>query len=171
MLDSLRIHTAHLCDLILTVKHSSDCHEDENESESAFAPSSALTTTIRVYICRPRLPSTTLSVNTNLERTCLLCLQAYNSNDSLDRQSVRIAQKNCTVLTLKALERAINVSLPHTRKLRSSATMDNNPDTQRIGACLDNCGTPQEIAEEGFRVCRVNADLRAEVCCHYTKYM
>ena len=171
MRDSLRNHIAHLCDLTLTVRHSSDFHEDENESESAFAPSSPLTTTTRFYICRPRLPSTTLSVYTDLERTCLLCLQACNSNNDLDRQSIRIAQKKCTVLTLKALERAVNVSLPHTRKLRSSATMDNDPDTQRILARLVNYGTHEEIAEEGFRVCRVNADLRAEVCCHYTKYM
>lgn len=49
--------------------------------------------------------------------------------------------------------------------------MDNDPDAQRIRACLANYGTPQEIAEEGFRVCRVNADLRAEVRCDYTKCM
>ncbi|CAN9471992.1 unnamed protein product [Alternaria alternata] len=85
------------------------------------------------------------------------------SRHELTFVSIRIAQTDCTVLTLKALERAINVSLPYTRKLRSSATMDNNPDTQRIRARLVNCGTPQEIAEEGFRVCRVNANLRAEL--------
>ncbi|CAN9248136.1 unnamed protein product [Alternaria alternata] len=78
-------------------------------------------------------------------------------------QSIRIAQKNCTVLTLKALEGGINVSLPYTRKLRSSATMDNNPDTQRVRARLNDCGTPQEIAEEGFRVCHVYYDPRAEL--------
>ncbi|CAN9242665.1 unnamed protein product [Alternaria alternata] len=41
--------------------------------------------------------------------------------------------------------------------------MDNDPDTQRILARLVNYGTTQEIAEEGFRVCRVNADLRAKL--------
>ncbi|CAN9327861.1 unnamed protein product [Alternaria alternata] len=33
----------------------------------------------------------------------------------------------------------------------------------RILARLVNYGTPQEVAEEGFRVCRVNADLRAKL--------
>ncbi|CAN9253524.1 unnamed protein product [Alternaria alternata] len=86
-----------------------------------------------------------------------------NTQYTLQRQSIRIAQKNCTVLTLKALEGGINVSLPYTRKLRSSATMDNNPDTQRVRARLNDCGTPQEIAEEGFRVCHVYYDPRAEL--------
>ncbi|CAN9263074.1 hypothetical protein AA0118_g12339 [Alternaria tenuissima] len=72
-------------------------------------------------------------------------------------------KKDCTVLIPKALERAINVSLPYPRKLRSSATIDNDPDTQRILARLVNYGTPQEVAEEGFRVCRVNANLRAKL--------
>ncbi|KAI5369001.1 hypothetical protein J4E82_010196 [Alternaria postmessia] len=61
------------------------------------------------------------------------------------------------------LERAINVSLPYTRELHSSATMYNHPDTQQILTRLVNDGTPQEIAEEGLRICRVNADLRAEL--------
>ncbi|KAH8637977.1 hypothetical protein IG631_05747 [Alternaria alternata] len=41
--------------------------------------------------------------------------------------------------------------------------MDNDPDTQRILARLVNYGTTQEIAEEGFCVCCVNADLRAKL--------
>jgi hypothetical protein len=49
--------------------------------------------------------------------------------------------------------------------------MDNDPDTQQILARLVNYGTTQEIAEEGFRICRVNADLRAKVRCDYTKCM
>ncbi|CAN9254777.1 unnamed protein product [Alternaria alternata] len=72
-------------------------------------------------------------------------------------------KKDCTVLIPKALERAINVSLPYTRELHSSATMYNHPDTQQILTRLVNDGTPQEIAEEGLRICRVNADLRAEL--------
>ena len=45
--------------------------------------------------------------------------------------------------------------------------MEYDPDTQRIRARLDNYATPAEIAEEAYRVCRKNAELRKEVCQHY----
>ncbi|KAI4712908.1 hypothetical protein J4E89_001886 [Alternaria sp. Ai002NY15] len=41
--------------------------------------------------------------------------------------------------------------------------MEYDPDTQRIRARLDAYATPQEIAEEAYRVCRKNAELRKEL--------
>ena len=67
-------------------------------------------------------------------------------------------------LTQNKLKQYIKKSLPYTRKLRSSTPMEYDPDTQRIRARLDNYATPQEIAEEAYRVCRKNAELRKEVC-------
>ncbi|KAI4637932.1 hypothetical protein J4E83_000750 [Alternaria metachromatica] len=66
-------------------------------------------------------------------------------------------------LTQNKLKQYIKKSLPYTRKLRSSVPMEYDPDTQRIRARLDNYATPQEIAEEAYRVCRKNAELRKEL--------
>jgi hypothetical protein len=54
-------------------------------------------------------------------------------------------------------------SSAYTSKLRSATPMDNDIDTWRIRARLDNYGTPKEIAEEGYRVCRLNASLRRDL--------
>ncbi|KAI4955899.1 hypothetical protein J4E91_000108 [Alternaria rosae] len=66
-------------------------------------------------------------------------------------------------LTQKKLKQYIEKSLPYTRKLRSSVPMENDPDTQRIRARIANYGSPQEIAEEAYRVCRKNKELREEL--------
>ncbi|KAI4692292.1 uncharacterized protein J4E84_003261 [Alternaria hordeiaustralica] len=66
-------------------------------------------------------------------------------------------------LTQNKLKQYIKKSLPYTRKLRSSTPMEYDPDTQRIRARLDNYATPAEIAEEAYRVCRKNAELRKEL--------
>ncbi|KAI4617347.1 hypothetical protein J4E80_005550 [Alternaria sp. BMP 0032] len=66
-------------------------------------------------------------------------------------------------LTQNKLKQYIKKSLPYTRKLRSSVPMEYDPDTQRIRARLDAYATPQEIAEEAYRVCRKNAELRKEL--------
>jgi hypothetical protein len=73
------------------------------------------------------------------------------------------ASKDPNGLSKRALNRAINKSLPYTSKLRSATPIDNDIDTQRIRARLNNYGTPKEIAEEGFRVCRLNAALRRDL--------
>jgi hypothetical protein len=59
--------------------------------------------------------------------------------------------------------RAINKALSYTSKLRSHTPMDNDIDTQRIRVRLNNYGTPKEIAEEGYRVCHLNVQLRRDL--------
>jgi hypothetical protein len=63
-------------------------------------------------------------------------------------------------LSKKAFKRAIEKSLSYTSRLRSHTPIDNDADTQRIRARLNNYGSSKEIAEESFRVCRLNAHLR-----------
>jgi hypothetical protein len=41
--------------------------------------------------------------------------------------------------------------------------MDNDADTQRIRARLNNYASPEEIIEEGYRVCRLNVQLRRDL--------
>ena len=123
-------------------------------------------TSVVLAFLLPRFPSTPTS---NEPAFCVYKLTVLTR--TLVGSPSASPKKDCTVLIPKALERAINVSLPYTRELHSSATMYNHPDTQQILTRLVNDGTPQEIAEEGLRICRVNADLRAEVCCDYTKCM
>jgi hypothetical protein len=62
-------------------------------------------------------------------------------------------------VSVRKSKNAINKSLPYTSKLRSATPMDNNANTARITARLNNYSTPKGIAVEGYRVCRLNLQL------------
>jgi hypothetical protein len=63
----------------------------------------------------------------------------------------------------KANERILKNTISYTSKLRSSDAMSNNTDTERIRLRLASGGTAADLAEEGYRVCRMNASLRREL--------
>ncbi|EAT88680.1 hypothetical protein HBH56_065010 [Parastagonospora nodorum] len=48
-------------------------------------------------------------------------------------------------------------------KLRSADPLSNDPDTTRIQARLASGGTAASLAEEAYRLCRINASLRREL--------
>ncbi|KAH7072967.1 hypothetical protein BKA63DRAFT_576983 [Paraphoma chrysanthemicola] len=63
----------------------------------------------------------------------------------------------------KARNRNLKNPLSYTSRLRSAGPMSNDPDTERIKARLTTGGTAAEIAEEGYRVYRLNASLRRDL--------
>lgn len=50
-----------------------------------------------------------------------------------------------------------------TSKLRSTGPLRDDEDSARIRARVANGGTPAQVAEEGYRVCRLNASLRRDL--------
>lgn len=59
--------------------------------------------------------------------------------------------------------KATKKTTQYTSKLRSAAPLPSDPETARIKACLESGGTAADLAEEGYRVCRLNASLRHEL--------
>jgi hypothetical protein len=51
----------------------------------------------------------------------------------------------------------------YTSKLRSSNPLQDDPDSARIRARVADGGTPSQVAEEGYRVWRLNASLRRDI--------
>ncbi|OAL06566.1 hypothetical protein IQ06DRAFT_208658 [Phaeosphaeriaceae sp. SRC1lsM3a] len=62
-----------------------------------------------------------------------------------------------------ANSKATKKTTQYTSKLRSAAPLPSSPETARIKACLESGGTAADLAEEGYRVCRLNASLRREL--------
>jgi hypothetical protein len=73
------------------------------------------------------------------------------------------AQNHSTVphpTSSKANDRILKNTISHTSKLRSSDPMRNDTDTERICLRLACGDSAADLAEEGYRVCRMNAHLR-----------
>jgi hypothetical protein len=63
----------------------------------------------------------------------------------------------------KASDRKLKNSIAYTSKLRSSGPMRNDTDTERIRQRLVSGGSAADLAEEGYRLCHMNAKLRGEL--------
>jgi hypothetical protein len=63
----------------------------------------------------------------------------------------------------KARKRALQKAAAFTSKLRSANPLPNDPETERIYVRLTSGGTAFDLAEEGYRICRVNASLRRDL--------
>jgi hypothetical protein len=63
----------------------------------------------------------------------------------------------------KASNRKLKNSIAYTSKLRSSGPMRNDTDTERIRLRLVSGGSAADLAEEGYRLCHMNAKLRGEL--------
>jgi hypothetical protein len=66
-------------------------------------------------------------------------------------------------LSHKANNRKLKNSIAYTSKLRSSDPMRNDTDTERICPRLVSGGSAVDLAEGGYRLCRMNAKLRDEL--------
>ncbi|KAH7401808.1 hypothetical protein DE146DRAFT_780020 [Phaeosphaeria sp. MPI-PUGE-AT-0046c] len=85
------------------------------------------------------------------------------SNDSSPANSTSASNPAPQSMPTNQNSKTMTMSSKYPSKFHSTTAVPSDPETARIVACLESGGIAADLAEERYRICRLNASLRREL--------